>query len=242
MFSRVDQLATSDLAAELVITSAELTFWEQARTGAWLAWNDSGDCEATPPHWEAAFGYLEAVVPAYVACGARLVRHPSELEQYIDVCVSELTGRAFQYKILCHSRTPYWTSARARRRFEQAARNRLATPLADFRAKAWRSGSRVTLHGHEALKGFGTEHTGAIARSVGSNGNEDLPTPVERRQQVVADHKRSLGRTVLQICNRARVNRSDFYKWVKGQLPDTSAKSVRIEHELRSAPAVCPHE
>jgi len=71
------------------------------------------------------------------------------------------------------------------------------------------------------------------------------PTPIEQRREVVDRYKVEFRQTVEQVCKNARVNRSDFYKWVKGQLPDASSKSARIEQVLRAVLVVrsdaCAH-
>jgi hypothetical protein len=243
IFSRIEQLAANDQAVQSIIRSAELTFWELARTGEWLAWTPA-EPEATPPHWEAAFDYLEAVVPAYVSCCGRLVRHAAELEQYIGVCVRELAGNVFEHKLLFHSQGTNWTSEPVRRRFEQAARNRLAMMLVGIRAQAWKGSqgpnaattSPTPWNGVTGPPGTVTSESGRgvpVGRdrpTAEANG----PTPVEQRREVVDRYKREFRQTVEQACKSARVNRSDFYKWVKGQLPDASCKSARIEQVLRA--------
>jgi hypothetical protein len=85
---------------------------------------------------------------------------------------------------------------------------------------------------------FGTV-TSDSGRGVPVGGNRTTaevngPTPVEQRREVVGRYKREFRQTVEQVCKSARVNRSDFYKWVKGQLPDASSKSARIEQVLRA--------
>jgi hypothetical protein len=62
------------------------------------------------------------------------------------------------------------------------------------------------------------------------------PTPVEQRPAVVDQYKRDFGYTVDNICEDANVNRSDFYKWMKGKLDSKSGKSIRIEEALRTNP------
>jgi len=139
LFSRIDQLAEKDEGLLSTVRSAELAFWETATIEDWIAWTPAEDPKTTPPCWEAAFTYLDAVVPAYIACCARMVVHTAELEEYIGACVPELVRRVFEYKLLFYGRSPYWTSARALRHFEQIARNRLAVSLADLRVQAWKA-------------------------------------------------------------------------------------------------------
>ena len=71
-----------------------------------------------------------------------------------------------------------------------------------------------------------------------TDAGEIPPTPVEKRTAVVAKYKRDFGYTVDDICGDANVNRSDFYKWMKGKLDDKSGKSSRIEEALRTNPKV----
>lgn len=250
IFSHIEQLAANDQGVQLIVRSAELTFWELARTGEWLAWTPDAEPEATPPQWEAAFDYLEAVVPAYVSCCGRLVRHAAELEQYIGVCVRELAGNVFEHKLLFHSQGAHWTSEPARRRFEQAARNRLAMMLAGIRAQAWKGSqgpnppttSPIPWNGVTGPSGTVTSNSGRgvpVGRSF-TTAEANGPTPVEQRREVVDRYKREFRQTVEQVSKSARVNRSDFYKWVKGQLPDASSKSARIEQVLRAVLVVRP--
>jgi len=234
IFSRTEQLATNDPEVQSVVRAEELRFWNQARTGEWLAWNPGKDREA-PPHWEFGLRYLEAVVPAYIACCRRLVRHPTELEQYIDACVAELTERVIQQKILPHSVGAHWSSVSAMKRLEHAARNRLATPLADIRAEEWRAVQPPPIPGKRADRIAEPARPSPPVTATGP-----APTPVEERRGAVAAYKLYFNRTVVQLCKRARVNRSDFYKWMKGQLNDKSEKSVRIEIELRSTADLRP--
>jgi hypothetical protein len=74
-----------------------------------------------------------------------------------------------------------------------------------------------------------------------TDAGEIPPTPVEQRPAVVAKYKREFGYTVDRICVDARVNRSDFYKWMKGKLDDKSGKSSRIEEALRTNPKLRTH-
>jgi hypothetical protein len=68
------------------------------------------------------------------------------------------------------------------------------------------------------------------------------PTPVERRPAVVDQYKRDFGYTVENICEDAPVNRSDFYKWMKGELDNKSIKATRIEEALRTNPKLRPRQ
>ena len=69
-----------------------------------------------------------------------------------------------------------------------------------------------------------------------TDADEIAPTPVEQRPAVVDQYKRDFGYTVDNICEDANVNRSDFYKWMKGKLDSKSGKSIRIEEALRTNP------
>jgi hypothetical protein len=67
---------------------------------------------------------------------------------------------------------------------------------------------------------------------------EIAPTPVGQRSAAVAAYQRDYGSTIKAICERAAVDPSDFYKWKKGLLKDSSDKARRIEEALRVPP---PH-
>ena len=69
-----------------------------------------------------------------------------------------------------------------------------------------------------------------------TDADEIAPTPVEQRPAVVDQYKRDFGYTVDNLCEDAAVNRSDFYKWMKGKLDSKSGKSIRIEGALRTNP------
>jgi hypothetical protein len=69
-----------------------------------------------------------------------------------------------------------------------------------------------------------------------TDADEIAPTPVERRPSVVDQYKKDFEYTVDNICSDAKVNRSDFYKWMKGKLDSKSGKSIRIEEALRTNP------
>lgn len=70
-----------------------------------------------------------------------------------------------------------------------------------------------------------------------ADAEEIAPTPVEQRQAVVEKYNRDFTYTDSQICKDGRVDKSDFYKWIKGELKDNSVKSKRIEEVLRTAPS-----
>ena len=69
-----------------------------------------------------------------------------------------------------------------------------------------------------------------------TDADEIAPTPVLQRPALVAQYKLDFEYTVDGICRDAKVNRSDFYKWMKGKLDDKSGKSSRIEEALRTNP------
>jgi hypothetical protein len=69
-----------------------------------------------------------------------------------------------------------------------------------------------------------------------TDADEIVPTPVEQRLAVVDRYKQDFEYTVENICGDANVNRSDFYKWMKGKLDSKSSKSIRIEEALRTNP------
>ena len=77
-----------------------------------------------------------------------------------------------------------------------------------------------------------------VALEIAGQG-EIVPTPIEQRQAVVERYKRQFSYTVENICEYASVNRSDFYKWMKGKLNSKSSKCIRIEEALRTSPK--PH-
>jgi hypothetical protein len=64
--------------------------------------------------------------------------------------------------------------------------------------------------------------------------DEGLPTPVADRQAAVDAHHERNGSTDADIYRAARVDKSDFYKWLTGKLSDKSSKSKRIEEVLRT--------
>jgi len=261
MFCRVEQLVDSDRSFQGVVRSAELAYLGRAKKENWLALSPVSDPEAVPPQWEAGLAHLEAAFPLYMSCCARLARHPAELDTYIGACVSELADKVFEYKVLFHSRGPLWTSDKAKRRFAQLARNRLATMIVEFRTDAWTDASRSAppcgVAQGEGATTIGSSRGGVTDRNpipiedsvrgndavrpTGGRTGDAVPatiTPVERRCDNVNRYKRESSRTVAQICKSARVDRSDLYKWMKGKLPDTSAKSIRIEQALRSAATI----
>jgi len=80
-----------------------------------------------------------------------------------------------------------------------------------------------------------SEHGRFVALEI-TDSDEIAPTPVEQRRAVVTQYKRDFGYTVDDICGDAKVNRSDFYKWMKGKLDCNSGKSGRIEEALRTNP------
>jgi hypothetical protein len=61
-------------------------------------------------------------------------------------------------------------------------------------------------------------------------------TPLERRRTVVERYKQLFDCTDQAIYERVGVHKSDFYKWMKGTLPDKSSKAKRLEETLRSDP------
>jgi len=238
LFSRIEQLAEDDPNLHSIVRSAELAFWEDAKKGEWLAWPPSDDPEAPPPYWEAAFQYLEAVVPGYISCCTRIVGRAAELEKHIAAWVLELVRRVYEYKVLFYCRGRYWASVQAAQQFEQAARNRLAMTVAAFRAKAWRAGPAFqTPSSGTPTAGAGSDSDRRVLSMEHGPPTQDcLPTPVEERWSVVDRYRREFHQTLAQICKGARVDRSDFYKWIKGHLQDTSSKSARIENVLHVSP------
>ena len=65
---------------------------------------------------------------------------------------------------------------------------------------------------------------------------EMAPTPVERRHAVVEKYKTDFNCTDQTIFEDAAVDKSDYYKWMRGTLGDKSNKSQRIEDVLRTDP------
>ena len=70
--------------------------------------------------------------------------------------------------------------------------------------------------------------------------DEISPTPLHERHAVVARFKREFDWTDQAIYEPIRVHKSDFYKWMNGNLPDTSSKAKRIEETLRKFPTLRP--
>lgn len=62
------------------------------------------------------------------------------------------------------------------------------------------------------------------------------PTPVPRRKDAVDSYKERFGKPASFLYRTMKVDHSDFYKWMKGQLPNESEKSQRIEEALRTSP------
>lgn len=60
------------------------------------------------------------------------------------------------------------------------------------------------------------------------------PTPVPDRQAAVDAYRERHTATDADIYRSARVDKSDFYKWLTGKLSDKSSKSKRIEEVLRT--------
>lgn len=85
---------------------------------------------------------------------------------------------------------------------------------------------------------IGVDERGQFVAFEPTIASEILPTPVEQRQRVVNDFKERHAYTVDVICQDAQVDRSDFYKWLRGELADHLGKSKRIEDLLRSDPAL----
>jgi hypothetical protein len=83
---------------------------------------------------------------------------------------------------------------------------------------------------------IGIDERGQFAAMETLAGRESLPTAVDQRGRVVDEFKQKFGYTVDVICQDAQVHRSDFYKWLRGELADHFAKSRRIEDLLRSDP------
>jgi|SRR5579883_20310 hypothetical protein len=81
-----------------------------------------------------------------------------------------------------------------------------------------------------------TEDGRFVALEIGRE-EEIAPTPVQQRAAVVEKYNRDFGYSDARLCKDARVHKSDFYKWIKGELTDKSAKSNRIEEVLRTSPA-----
>ncbi len=65
---------------------------------------------------------------------------------------------------------------------------------------------------------------------------EMAPTPIEQRHAVVERYKTDFNRTDQTIFEDASVDKSDYYKWIRGTLGDKSNKSQRIEEVLRTNP------
>jgi hypothetical protein len=63
---------------------------------------------------------------------------------------------------------------------------------------------------------------------------EPAPTPVADRQTAVNTYHERHGATDADIYRAARVDKSDFYRWLAGKLSDKSSKSRRIEEVLRT--------
>jgi hypothetical protein len=63
--------------------------------------------------------------------------------------------------------------------------------------------------------------------------DEIPPTPVEHRTGVIEQYKRDHNCTAKAIQDASNVRAPDFYKWIKGELKNSSSKSLRIEQTLR---------
>jgi len=63
---------------------------------------------------------------------------------------------------------------------------------------------------------------------------EAAPTPVADRQAAVNAYHERHGATDADIYRAARVDKSDFYRWLAGKLSDKSSKSKRIEEVFRT--------
>lgn len=78
------------------------------------------------------------------------------------------------------------------------------------------------------------------ARAVGFpiNDVDDLwpPTPVGERATKVQKFLQTHGLRIKDILNALNLDRRDFNRWRKGELPDSSSKSKKIEAYLRNGP------
>lgn len=63
-----------------------------------------------------------------------------------------------------------------------------------------------------------------------------LPTPKAERPDKVAGFLAAYGVTIKDILTSISLDRRDFNRWRKGDLPDSSSKSKKIEAYLRSGP------
>ncbi len=78
----------------------------------------------------------------------------------------------------------------------------------------------------------GLDDQGNFVALEAAGSDEIPPTPVEQRPGVVEQYKRDNNCTAKAIHEAANVKGTDFYKWMRGELPDTSGKSKRIEEIL----------
>ena len=83
---------------------------------------------------------------------------------------------------------------------------------------------------------IGIDERGQFAAIETLASGEALHTPVDQRERIVNEFKEKFAYTVDVICQDAQVHRSDFYKWLRGELADHLGKSKRIEDLLRSDP------
>ncbi len=58
---------------------------------------------------------------------------------------------------------------------------------------------------------------------------------IDRRRQLFLTYK-TTGRTAASIYNHSevKVDKSDFYRWLRGELPDSSAMTKKIEHRIQA--------
>ena len=79
----------------------------------------------------------------------------------------------------------------------------------------------------------GLDNEGHFVAMEPTDSDQVPVTPVEQRRPAVERFKLENGCTNAAIQTAAQVKGPDFYKWVRGDLTDTSSKSKRIEETLR---------
>ena len=87
----------------------------------------------------------------------------------------------------------------------------------------------------------GISDEGSFVALEPSGGESIVATDVEKRPAVVDDYKRIYDTTDEAIFETARVDKSDFYKWIAGKIKNTSVKAKRIEEVLRTSPRRARH-
>lgn len=82
----------------------------------------------------------------------------------------------------------------------------------------------------------GVSSDGQFIELEPTGGTAHPPTPVEKRREVVNNYKKVHDCTNESIYTPLGVDKSDFHKWMRGDLDNDSSKSQRIEEALRLRP------